>query len=325
MKRLVRAAVAAIGLSLAAVGVAVAADDYTLPFSNPDIVMSYGVDRDPRVCVQLDWTGHLWWDCALHWNGSYDQHTGQDYPMPYETPVVAARDGTVIDVVQHNPSTPSAFGNFVRIEHADGDQTIYYHLLNNGSLVAKTQKVVAGQQIALSACSGNCHGAHLHYELLVKRASGNRVLVDPHAEQRWTTWPARVPYLASYVRESNANTVVVRRGQTVSHWVEFRNDGGRQWRNDLGTLRLMLCTWNPALHNSVFRAADWPSAPVATNVDQLAVDPGGVGRFTFGIKGSPVVGEYKEYFNLLAQRIYWFDWGRLGGFHVPIRVTNFLP
>jgi len=324
MNRLVRAALAAVGLSLAAAGVAAAADDYTLPYTNPDVVMSYGVDRDARPCVQLDWTGQVWWDCANHWGRSYDNHTGQDYLMDYGSSIVAARDGTVVDVVQNNPSTPGPFGNFVRIQHAGGAQTVYFHIANNGALVAPTQAVVAGQQIAVSACSGLCTAPHVHYELQVP-VSGALRTVDPHAERRWTTWPARVPYLASYVREDNPNTVVVRRGQTVMHWVEFRNDGGRQWRNDLGTLRLMLCTWNPALHNSVFRAADWPSAPVATNVDQLAVNPGGIGRFTFGIKGSPVVGEYKEYFNLLAQRVFWFDWGRLGGFYVPIRVTNILP
>lgn len=320
MMRVIRAAVAAIGLSLFVVGVAAATDDYTLPFTNPDVVMSYGVDRDPRACVQLDWTGQTWWDCATHWGRSYDNHTGQDYPMDYGSNVVAARDGTVIDVEEDLPSTPGATGNFVLIEHAGGARTLYYHLSHNGALVQPTQTVVAGQRIALSGCSGRCTAPHVHYEVIIGGRS-----TDPHADRRWTTWPARVPYLASYVREDNPNTVVVRRGQTISHWVDFRNDGGRPWRNDLGTLRLMLATWNPELHASAFRAADWPSSTVATNLDQLSVPPGGVGRFTFGIKGGPAEGSYNEYFNLLAQRVFWFDWGRIGNFYVPIRVSNILP
>jgi len=320
MMRVIRAAVAAIGLSLFAVGVAAAADDYTLPFTNPDVVMSYGVDRDARVCVQLDWTGQAWWDCATHSGRSYDQHTGQDYPMATGSSVVAARDGTVIDYVESNPSTPGTWGNFVLVEHAGGVRTLYYHLSKDGALVARQQKVKAGQTIAVSGCSGNCHGAHLHYEVLV-----NGRFTDPHADRRWTTWPARVPYLGAYVGENNPNVVAVQRGRTVSHWVEFRNDGGRPWRNDLSTAVLMLATWNPALHASPFRAADWYSTTVPTKVDQLAVNPGGVGRFTFGIKGGPLAGDYVEAYNLLANRLFWFDWGRLGGFVVPIRVTNFAP
>lgn len=324
MMRVVRAALAAIGCSLLAVGAVAATDDYTLPFSNPGIVMSYGVDRDARICVQLDWTGQTWWDCATHWGRAYDNHSGQDYPMANGSSVVAARGGTVVAVEERYPSTYGPFGNFVRIQHADGDQTIYYHLLNNGADVAPNQVVSAGQHIAQSGCSGNCQGPHLHYELQVKQNAVLRT-TDPHAERRWTTWPARVPYLASYVTENNASTVVVRQGQTVSHWVDFRNDGGRPWRRDLGRLRLMLATWNPPAHASAFRASDWPSTTVATNVDQLSVGPGSIGRFTFGIRGGPAPGGYTETFNLLAYQVFWFDHARLGGYYVPVRVSNFLP
>jgi murein DD-endopeptidase MepM/ murein hydrolase activator NlpD len=320
MMRLIRAAAAAIGLSLLAVGMAAATDDYTLPFTNPDVVMSYGVDRDARACVQLDWTGQTWADCATHWGRSYDNHSGQDYLMPTGSTVVAARDGIVIDYVESNPSTPGPWGNFVLVEHADGVRTLYYHLSQNGALVARRQSVKAGQKIAISGCSGNCQGAHLHYEVLV-----NGRFTDPHADRRWTTWPARIPYLGAYVGENNPSTVVVQRGRTVTHWVDFRNDGGRPWRNDLGVGGLMLATWNPALHVSAFRAADWYSSTVPTKVDQLVVNPGGVGRFTFGIKGGPVAGDYVEAYNLLANTVSWFDWGRLSGFVVPIKVTNFAP
>jgi hypothetical protein len=47
-----------------------------------------------------------------------------------------------------------------------------------------------------------------------------------------------------------------------------------------------------------------------------------VGRFTFGLRGSPKVGSYVETFNLLSQGVRWFDHDRLGGFYIPIIVTD---
>lgn len=259
-----------------------------------------------------------------HYGRVYDNHTGMDFPMNTGSAVVAARDGTVVDVVESFPSTPGQFGNYVLVQHADGKRTLYYHLANLGVSAVPGQKVFAGQRIATSGCSGDCYGAHLHFELLVPNEAGWKP-TDPHAERRWTTWPARVPYLASYVRELNPNTVVLRQGQTLTQWVEFRNDGGRTWRNNIGTHRLILGTWAPATRSSAFRAADWPSSWVATNVDALSVPPGGVGRFTFGLRGGAWPGFYDEQFNLLANSVAWFDHARIGYYHVPIRVTNLTP
>jgi hypothetical protein len=61
---------------------------------------------------------------------------------------------------------------------------------------------------------------------------------------------------------------------------------------------------------------------MATAVDQASVAPNGVGRFTFGIRGGPAPGSYRETFNLYAHGLRWFDHDRLGGFYVPIIVSN---
>jgi hypothetical protein len=149
--------------------------------------------------------------------------------------------------------------------------------------------------------------------------------VDPLAERRWTTWPGRIPFDAAYVRESNSGTEVIRRGQTITHWVEFRNSGGRTWRNSGALGRVTLGTWSPAAHASLFRAADWPAAWIATFLDPASVPPDGVGRFTYGLRGTPAAGSYRETFNLLAESVHWFDHGRLGGFYVPIVISNLAP
>jgi hypothetical protein len=325
-----RAAASALLLVAAVLGAAApaaAADDYTLPFYNPAVTMSYGVDRDATVNRQLDWTGQVWNDRQPHYGRVYDQHTGTDYPMALRSEVAASRDGTVVDVEGGFGTTQfGSFGNFVRVRHGDGRHTLYYHLASaaeGGVAVAVGAGVVAGQRIGRSGCSGLCYGAHLHFELLAWNSTAKAFKpADPMAERRWTTWPGRIPFDASYVRESNAGTEVIRRGQTITHWVEFRNTGGRTWRNSVATGRIGLATWNPAAHASAFRAADWPYSWMATLLDSSTVLPDGVGRFTFGLRGTPNVGSYTESFNLQAQGVHWFDYRRLGSYYIPIVISN---
>jgi hypothetical protein len=313
-------------LGLGAGGV-LAADDYTLPFYDPRVSLSYGVDRDRTLNRQLDWTGHVWNDGLPHAGRVYDQHSGVDYPMALRSEVAAAKDGMVIDVEgSFGTSQFGSFGNFVLLQHADGRRTLYYHLASaadGGIGVVVGQAVVAGQLIGRSGCSGICYGAHLHFEMLVWNATANAYQpADPLAERRWTTWPGRVPFDASYVRESNSGTEVIRQGQTITHWVEFRNTGGRTWRRDAAVGRIGLGTWSPAWHVSRFAASDWPSSSMATFLDAASVPPDGVGRFSFGLRGSSAPGSYRETFNLVAQWVHWFDHARLGGFYVPILVSN---
>ena len=330
MKRLVRRAAALVALQTAVLAVSgssvLAIDDYTLPFYDPTVTMSYGVDRDRTLNRQLDWTGQVWTDGQPHWGRVYDQHTGVDYPMALRSAVAAAKDGTVVDVEGGYGTTQfGSFGNFVRLKHADGRHTLYYHLASSadgGIGVVEGAAVAAGQFVGRSGCSGLCYGAHLHFEMLAWSSTFNAYKpVDPMAERRWTTWPGRVPFDAAYVRESNAGTEVIRHGWTITHWVEFRNTGGRTWRSS-GSGRTALGTWNPGSHPSPFRASDWLYSFLPTFVDAASVAPDGVGRFTFGLKGSPVPGSYSETFNLQAYGLRWFDHQRLGSYYIPILVTQ---
>jgi murein DD-endopeptidase MepM/ murein hydrolase activator NlpD len=312
----------ALAASLANVTATFAADDYTLPFYDPGVGLSYGVDRDPRACYQLDWTNTLWHDCNLHYGRVYDGHTGSDYPMALSSPIAAARDGTVVDLFEgFGTQQFGTNGNYVLVSHADGRRTLYYHLAQNGARVAVGQAVVAGQLIGDSGCSGQCYGAHLHFEMRKSTSSG-WVSVDPIFEQRFTTNPGRVPFLAAYVGESNGGSELITRYATLTHWVEFRNTGGRTWRSATGVGRVLLGTWNPAQRASHFRASDWVSSWAATTADQTSVAPNGIGRFTFGLTANDPAGDYREDFNLLANSLRWFDWSRLGSFYVPIHITQ---
>lgn len=325
LRSIARSLAAGLLLSFAGSGMAAATDDYTLPFYDPSVVLSYGMDRDMRLSVQLDYTGQVWWDDVPHWGRVYDNHTGLDYPMALLSKVVAAKDGVVEDFEGgFGTQQFGNFGNFVRVRHGDGRQTLYYHLASQadgGVWIPVGTGVKAGQWIGKSGCSGLCYGAHLHFEVLVQQTQ-NLIPSDPMFHRLWTTWPGRVPWLASYVRESNGGTEVIQRWRTITHWVEFRNTGGRPWRQVGMPGRVILGTWNPAKHSSPFAAADWPAAWIATTMDAASVGPDGIGRFTFGLRGSPPPGSYSETFNLVADGLAWFDHARLGGFYVPIVVTN---
>ena len=325
--RCLAAGAAGAALLCGSAGTVAAADDYTLPFYDPAVTLAYGMDRDPRVGVQLDYTGKTWWDGVPHLGRVYDNHTGLDYPMPLRSPVAAAKDGTVLDSEGgFGTQQWGNFGNFVLVRHPDGRRTLYYHLASaadGGISVGIGDTVVDGGQVGRSGCSGLCTGPHLHFEMLVEQ--GQLLLsTDPMFQRLWTTWPGRVPFLAAYVRENNPGTEVIVRWQTITHWVEFRNTGGRAWKPTVLPGRILLTTWNPPLHASIFRAADWLTATVATPLDQASVAPDQVGRFTFGIRGSPPVGSYIETFNLLADSVRWFDHAALGGFHVPIVITDLI-
>jgi hypothetical protein len=77
--------------------------------------------------------------------------------MDYET--VYAVSGGVVDVYSHGQSKA---GDYVRIKDADGTFVTYEHLAR--AVVGRGDGIVAGQPIGTSGCTGNCHGAHLHFQ-----------------------------------------------------------------------------------------------------------------------------------------------------------------
>jgi len=91
-----------------------------------------------------------------------------DIVMPEGTPVLAARGGVVMDVANDfydggTDANKIQRGNYVRIEHDDGSMAVYAHLQLESVVVARGQRVSAGQKIALSGSTGYASGPHLHF------------------------------------------------------------------------------------------------------------------------------------------------------------------
>ena len=89
-------------------------------------------------------------------------HQGVDYAMSEGSSIFATADGTVREVSDKN----STMGKTIIIDHGNGYQTSYSHLLS--TLVTRGQKVQRGDIIALSGNSGLSLAPHLHYEVRYK-------------------------------------------------------------------------------------------------------------------------------------------------------------
>ena len=86
-------------------------------------------------------------------------HSGIDFAVPLGTPVLAADDGTVLEI----RCLKFGYGMYVLIRHLDGTESLYAHL--SAILVSAGQQVTTGTRIGLSGSSGNSTGPHLHFEL----------------------------------------------------------------------------------------------------------------------------------------------------------------
>ena len=104
-------------------------------------------------------------------------HRAIDLRASVGTPVFATESGTVDQVQEWDCKTETgmqSYGNMVRIKHPDWSgmtlQTRYAHL--DRIFVHVGDHVNEGELIGYSGQTGNCFGAHLHYEVI---CNGNRV------------------------------------------------------------------------------------------------------------------------------------------------------
>ncbi|MGN6325616.1 M23 family metallopeptidase [Pseudolysinimonas sp.] len=111
--------------------------------------------------------------------GTRDFHAGTDIAAPCGTPIHAATAGTV---VQAEPD--GTYGNWILLEHGDGIQTGYAHIVNGGTEVKVGQNVEAGQEIARVGRTGAATGCHLHFET---RISTKAVDAVPFMAKRGVT------------------------------------------------------------------------------------------------------------------------------------------
>jgi murein DD-endopeptidase MepM/ murein hydrolase activator NlpD len=100
-------------------------------------------------------------------------HAGQDVFAPAGTPLVAVRDGVVVET-----GDDGGRGNYVALYSPEARQTYVYLHMDEPSRVAPRRRVRAGQRLGGVGCTGSCFGDHLHFE--VRRGRGTQApAMDP--------------------------------------------------------------------------------------------------------------------------------------------------
>lgn len=120
------------------------------------------------------------WRISQGFGGSFS-HTDPpnrhavDFGVAEGTPVLAARDGVVMDVARdfveagQDLERDGGRANYIRILHEDGTMAVYAHLQAEGTLVTPGRRVRAGQRIGYSGNTGFSTGPHLHFVVQVNR------------------------------------------------------------------------------------------------------------------------------------------------------------
>lgn len=128
--------------------------------------------------------GHFYWPVGgpgggliseFPWKyGGYGGHMGLDIGASAYTPIYAGDSGTVIKVENYGPYYyGSGLGNNVYIQHDNGYQTRYAHMIETAD-VKVGQRVTMGELIGYVGTSGDSTGNHCHFEVLI-----NGVKIDP--------------------------------------------------------------------------------------------------------------------------------------------------
>ena len=99
---------------------------------------------------------------SFHAPGTPDQYAF-DFDMPVGTLFIAARAGTVVEVVEDAASQGGGAGNYVVVDHGDGTYAYYLHSPKRGIYVSVGDEVEQGQVLGETGQSGLAGYPHLHF------------------------------------------------------------------------------------------------------------------------------------------------------------------
>lgn len=104
-------------------------------------------------------------------------------------------------------------------------------------------------------------------------------------------------------------------GQKVYGTVTAKNTGNLTWSNT----NMRLATSNTRDRSSPFSNEDWPSSNRVAGMQQASVSPGQNATFSFSLTAPSKLGDYREYFSLVADGAGWLN---DPGLYFPITVAD---
>ena len=149
------------------------AQDYRFPVADDDASAMYptaykdqgGVDW---ACGSIYYSGHKGSDFG---GGSWDgMAEGRTIVAAADGVVLTTNDGEFDECSTGDCSGGGGYGNYVKLQHADGKTTYYAHLKTWSVAVSEGQSVSCGTVLGEMGSSGYSTGPHLHFE--VREASG---------------------------------------------------------------------------------------------------------------------------------------------------------
>lgn len=137
-------------------------------YTPPTHVLGYRGSSNQSFVPKLNYSDGVTSTKSYLW---YDEHTGYDFGLLQSTPVVAAAEGTARRL--------NDAWNTLVINHGNGYETFYLHMLRDAYLIPDGARVVEGQRIGSVGGTG---GVKPHLHLTVKR---NGIRIDPYRENLW--------------------------------------------------------------------------------------------------------------------------------------------
>ncbi len=147
--------------------------EYTIYFGDVN------AKHDDTFPYMLPFSDEIDFKLTQGYNGKFSHQSKKalDFTMPIGTKIVAARSGVIIDSKEDSNTGCEAprcldAANYITVLHNDGSFAQYYHLKQNGVVVALSDIVEQGQLIGYSGNTGFTSGAHLHFEVNISTLEG---------------------------------------------------------------------------------------------------------------------------------------------------------
>lgn len=107
--------------------------------------------------------GNFMWPTSGYISQRYSwYHQAVDIANASHPDILASQGGTVVTAGWN----AGGYGNYVVINHGNGYQTLYAHMVTGSIVVKAGQVVTQGQKLGVMGSTGRSTGTHLHFEVI---------------------------------------------------------------------------------------------------------------------------------------------------------------